>query len=91
MVDLGVYLWYYISIETRKQINKKMGERKMRKSYKGLCKALKTAENIIIQNLGLEWDDFVDIFKDDQIIYPYYFEVCEILLAGRNTLRYENE
>ena len=24
MVDLGVYLWYYRSIETRKQINKKM-------------------------------------------------------------------
>ena len=28
MVDLGVYLWYYISIETKKQINKKKGEKK---------------------------------------------------------------
>ena len=63
----------------------------MRKSYKGLCEALETANNIIIQNLGLKWDDFVDIFKDDPIIYPYYFEVCEILLSGRNSLRYENE
>ena len=61
----------------------------MRKSYKGLFEALKTAENIINQNLGLEWDNFVDIFHNDPIISPYYFEVCEILLAGRNSLRYE--
>lgn len=61
----------------------------MRKSYKGLCDALKTAENIIIQNLGLDWSDFVDIFKNDPIIQPYYFDVCDILLAGRNTVRFE--
>lgn len=61
----------------------------MRKSYKGLCEALETARNIITQNLGVKWDDFVVIFKDDPIIYPYYFEVCEILLAGRNSFRYE--
>ena len=89
MVDLGVYLWYYRSIETRKQIIKKSEVRKMRKSYKGLCEALETANNIIIQNLGLDWDEFVDIFHNDPIIQPYYFDVCDILLAGRNTLRYE--
>lgn len=61
----------------------------MRKSYKGLCEALKTAENIINQNLGLEWDNFVDIFHNDPIIEPYYFVVCDILIAGRNTLRWE--
>ena len=61
----------------------------MRKSYKGLCEALETAKNIINQNLGLEWSGFVDIFKDDPIIQPYYFDVCEILLAGRTTLRWE--
>ena len=61
----------------------------MRKNYKGLCEALKTAENIINQNLGLDWDNFLIIFKDDPIIDPYYFEVCDILLAGRNTLRWE--
>ena len=61
----------------------------MRKSYKGLYEALKTAENIINQNLGLEWDTFVDIFHNDPIIQPYYFDVCDILLAGRNTLRWE--
>ena len=90
MVDLGVYLWYYISIETRKQI-KKSEVRKMRKSYKRIYDALKTAENIINQNLGVEWDDFLIIFEDDPIISPYYFDVCDILLAGRNTLRWENE
>lgn len=63
----------------------------MRKSYKGLYDALKTAENIINQNLGLEWDDFLIIFNNDPIIQPYYFDVCDILLAGRNTLRWENE
>ena len=63
----------------------------MRKSYKCLCEALKTAENIINQNLGLEWDNFIDIFRNDPIIQPYYFEVCDILLAGRNSLRCENE
>ena len=63
----------------------------MRKSYKGLCEALKTAENIINQNLGLEWGEFLDIFEDDPIIQPYYFDVCDILLAGRETLRWENE
>ena len=63
----------------------------MRKSYKGLCEALKTAENIINQNLGLEWDNFVDIFHNDPIIQPYYFDVCDILLAGRESLRWENE
>ena len=61
----------------------------MRKSYKGLCEALKTAENIINQNLGLDWDYFLNIFEYDPIIQPYYFDVCDILLAGRNTLRYE--
>ena len=89
MVDYGVYLWYYISIETKKQRNKKMEVNKMRKSYKCLCEALKTAENIINQNLGLDWDDFLNIFKNDPIIDPYYFEVCDILLAGRETLRWE--
>lgn len=63
----------------------------MRKSYKGLCEALKTAENIVNQNLGLEWDNFVDIFCKDPIIEPYYCDICDILLAGRNTLRWENE
>ena len=61
----------------------------MRKSYKGLCDALKTAENIINKNLSLDWDDFLIIFKDDPIISPYYCDVCDILLAGRNTLRRE--
>ena len=61
----------------------------MRKSYKGLFEALKTAENIINQNLGLKWDDFLDIFENDPIIEPYYFDVCDILLAGRETLRWE--
>ena len=61
----------------------------MRKSYKGLCEALKTAENIINQNLGLEWDNFLDIFYNDPIIQPYYFDVCDILLSGRETLRWE--
>ena len=61
----------------------------MIKSYKGLCEALNTAENIINQNLGLEWDEFIDIFHNDPIIQPYYFDVCGILLAGRNTLRWE--
>ena len=61
----------------------------MRKSYKGLCEALKTAENIVNQNLGLEWDNFLDIFENDPIIQPYYFDVCDILLAGRNMLRWE--
>lgn len=61
----------------------------MKKSYKGLCDALKTAENIINQNLGLEWDEFTFIFHNDPIIQPYYFDVCDILLAGRNTLRWE--
>ena len=63
----------------------------MRKSYKGLCEALKTAENIVNQDLGLEWDNFLDIFRNDPIIQPYYFDVCDILLAGRNSLRWENE
>ena len=63
----------------------------MRKSYKGLCEALKASENIINKNLGLEWDYFLNIFKDDPIISPYYFDVCDILLSGRNTLRWENE
>ena len=63
----------------------------MRKSYKVLYDVLKTAENIINQNLGLDWDDFLIIFEDDPIISPYYFDVCDILLAGRNTLRWENE
>jgi len=61
----------------------------MRKSYKGLCEALKTAENIVNQNLGLDWDNFLDIFENDPIIQPYYFEVCDILLAGREILRWE--
>lgn len=61
----------------------------MRKSYKGLCEALKTAENIINQNLGLKWDDFLNIFENDPIIEPYYFDVCDILLSGRETLRWE--
>ena len=63
----------------------------MRKSYKGLFEALKTAENIINQNLGLEWYYFLDIFKNDPIIEPYYFVVCDILIAGRNSYRWENE
>lgn len=63
----------------------------MRKSYKGLCEALNTAENIIYQNLGLEFDEVIDIFYNDPIIQPYYFDVCDILLAGINSLRFENE
>ena len=62
----------------------------MRKSYKGLCEALNTAENIIDQNPGLKWIEFVNIFECDPIIQPYFFNVCDILLAGRNTLRWEN-
>lgn len=61
----------------------------MRKSYKGLREALETAENIIIENRGLEWYELVDIFRQDPIIQPYYFDVCDILLAGRETLRCE--
>ena len=61
----------------------------MRKSYKGLFEALKTAENIINQNLGLEWDYFLNIFKNDPIIKPYYFDVCDILISGRNSYRWE--
>lgn len=63
----------------------------MRKSYKGLCEALNTAENIIYQNLGLEFDEVIDIFYNDPIIQPYCFDVCDILLAGRDSLRFENE
>ena len=63
----------------------------MRKSYEGLCEALNTAKNIINQNVGLKWSDFVDIFENDPIIQPYYFDICDILLAGRNSLRWENE
>ena len=61
----------------------------MRKSYKGLCEALKTAENIIYANKGLNWLDFICIFSNDPIIEPYYIEVTDTLLAGRDSLRNE--
>ena len=61
----------------------------MSKSYKGLYDALKTAESIVNQNLGLKWGEFLDIFENDPIIQPYYFDVCDTLLAGRNILRWE--
>ena len=86
MVDLGVYLWYYISIETK---IKERGKEKMRKSYKGLCEALKTAENIIYSNEGLSWEYLIRIFINDQIIEPYYIEVTDTLIAGRVSLRSE--
>ena len=61
----------------------------MRKSYKGLCEALKTAENIIYSNEGLSFEQLIRIFINDPIIEPYYIEVTDILIAGRASLRSE--
>ena len=61
----------------------------MRKSYKGLCEALKTAENIIYSNEGLNWEYLIRIFINDPIIEPYYIEVTDTLIAGRASLRNE--
>lgn len=61
----------------------------MIKSYKGLCEALNTAENIIYANEGLSWDYLIRIFINDPIIEPYYIEVTDTLLAGRVSLRSE--
>ena len=61
----------------------------MRKSYKGLCEALKTAENIICANKGLNWLDLICILSNDPIIEPYYIEVTDTLIAGRSSLRSE--
>lgn len=63
----------------------------MIKTYQGLRNALKTAENIIYANIGLNWESLCRIFNDDLIIEPYYFEVTDILWAGRTSLRWENE
>ena len=62
----------------------------MTKTYDGIVDALITAENIIENNLGKSWKDLVIIFHNDPIIEPYYFEVVFIILAGRNSLRFDN-
>lgn len=63
----------------------------MRKSYKGLITALKTAENIIESNKGIKWNALVNIFTNDPFISPYYWLVTNILLSGRNSLRFEEK
>ena len=63
----------------------------MRKSYKGLSNALKTAENIIKSNKGIKWNELVNIFINDPFITDYYWEVIDILLSGRNSLRFEGK
>lgn len=62
----------------------------MRKSYKGLSNALKTAENIIKSNKGIKWNELVNIFINDPFITDYW-EVIDILLSGRNSLRFEGK
>ena len=61
----------------------------MRKSYEGLKEALECAQNIIEANTGLAWLDLLFIFSNDPIIKPYYFDVTDALVAGRNSLRFE--
>lgn len=53
------------------------------KTYEGLANALITAENIIEENLAIEWKDLVNILQNDPIIEPYYYEVIDALIAGR--------
>ena len=63
----------------------------MTKTYDGLANALVTAENIIGENLGIAWKALLDILANDPIIEPYYFDVCDILISGRDTLRWEKK
>lgn len=61
----------------------------MERTYQGLFNALKTAENIIEENVCISWKDLVNILRNNPIIEPYYFEVVFIIIAGRNSLRFE--
>ena len=61
----------------------------MRRSYKGLFVALKTAEYIVKENEGLDWASMVRIFSYDPNIEPYYYEVVDALMSGRSSLRFE--
>lgn len=63
----------------------------MEKTYKGLNNALITARNIIRENRGVSWESLCDIFSKDVFIEPYYFEVAYIVMAGRTSLRFEEE
>ena len=62
----------------------------MRKSYKGLVNAMRTSQHIIESNIGLDWESLCHIFINDPIIEPYYFEVTDLLHAGRTSLRFED-
>ena len=55
----------------------------MDKTYEGLKDAIETA------NTGLVWLDLLYILGNDPIVKPYYFEVVDLLVAGRNSLRFE--
>ena len=59
------------------------------KTYEGLASALITAENIIESNLAIGLKGLVNILQNDPIIEPYYFEVVFVIIAGRNSLRFE--
>ena len=59
----------------------------MTKTYEGLSKALKTASNIIMANSELSWEELCGIFCTDVFIEPYYFDVIDILVAGRQSKR----
>ena len=41
MVDYSVYLWYYLRVETRKQINKKMEGTKNEKKLQRFMRSIK--------------------------------------------------
>ena len=62
----------------------------MTKTYEGLVNALRTSENIIQANKGIEWKKLHNILLKDPIIEPYYFDVLFIILAGRDSLRFES-
>ena len=59
----------------------------MTKTYEGLSNALKTASNIIMANSELSWEELCGIFCTDVFIEPYYFDVIDILVAGRKSKR----
>ena len=59
----------------------------MTKTYEGLSNALKTASNIIMANSELSWEELCCIFCTDVFIEPYYFDVIDILVAGRQSKR----
>ena len=59
----------------------------MTKTYEGLSNALKTASNIIMANSELSWKELCNIFCTDVFIKPYYFEVTDILISGRQSKR----